>query len=193
MDAARMVLFKHGMPMASIKRIAQTAELGVGTLYSYFGSKEDIFIALQEEGLEMLAREIRKTARDTEDPLTRLRKIASAYLTFSEAGKDYFDILNFFLSSPGTVFEPGLKQKIDEHAGQVLNILVTAIDNGRRQGVFHTSHPRRHAVILWATLHGLIQLRKMEAALLPGEDFYRLYNQAVDNFIRNLATKSNKP
>jgi len=100
--------------------------------------------------------------------------------------------LNFFLSSPGTVFEPGLKQKIDEHAGQVLNILVTAIDNGRRQGVFHTSHPRRHAVILWATLHGLIQLRKMEAALLPGEDFCRLYNQAVDNFIRNLTTKSNK-
>ncbi len=60
MDAARMVLFKHGMPMASIKRIAQTAELGVGTLYSYFGSKEDIFIALQEEGLEMLAQEIRE-------------------------------------------------------------------------------------------------------------------------------------
>ena len=29
MDAARMVLFKHGMPMASIKRIAQAAELGV--------------------------------------------------------------------------------------------------------------------------------------------------------------------
>jgi TetR/AcrR family transcriptional regulator len=195
MDAARMVLFKHGMPMASIKRIAQAAELGVGTLYSYFGSKEDIFIALQEEGLEMLAQEIRKTARDTEDPLTRLRKIARAYLTFSEAGKDYFDILNFFLSSPGTVFEPGLKQKIDEHAGQVLNILVAAIDSGRQQGVFHTTHPRRHAVILWATLHGLIQLRKMEAALLPGEDFYRLYNQAVDNFIRNLATKSksNKP
>ena len=192
MDAARKVLFKHGMPMASIKRIAQAAELGVGTLYSYFGSKEDIFIALQEEGLEMLAQEIQKTAKDAENPLTRLRNIALAYLTFSEEGKDYFDILNFFLSSPGTVFEPGLKQQIDEHASQVLNILVTAIDNGRQQGVFHTTHPRRHAVILWATLHGLIQFRKMEATLLPGKDFYRLYNQAIDSFLKDLVDGSHE-
>ena len=63
MDAARTVLFEHGMPMASIKRIAQAAELGVGTLYSYFASKEDIFIALQEEGLEILSRKIQKTPR----------------------------------------------------------------------------------------------------------------------------------
>jgi len=186
MDAARRVLFKHGMSMASIKRIAQTAELGVGTLYSYFGSKEDIFIALQEEGLEILSQAIQETVKEAEDPLTRLRKIARTYLAFSEESKDYFDILNYFLSSPGTVFEPGLKQQIDKHANQVLNILVTAIDSGRQQGVFHTTHPRRHAVVLWATLHGLIQFRKMKEILLPGDDFYQLYNQAVDSFLRNL-------
>ena len=193
MDAARRVLFKHGMSMASIKRIAQTAELGVGTLYSYFGSKEDIFIALQEEGLEILSQAIQETVKEAEDPLTRLRKIARAYLAFSEESKDYFDILNYFLSSPGTVFEPGLKQQIDKHANQVLNILVTAIDSGRQQGVFHTTHPRRHAVILWATLHGLIQFRKMKEILLPGDDFYQLYNQAVDSFLRDLRPKSPWP
>jgi len=186
MDAARMVLFKHGMSMASIKRIAQAAELGVGTLYSYFGSKEDIFIALQKEGLEILSRKIQKTSQDAEDPLTQLRNIAQVYLVFSEEDKDYFDILNFFLSSPGIVFEPGLKRQIDEHANQVLNLLVTAIDSGRQQGVFHTTRPRRHAVILWAMLHGLIQFRKMKKNLLPEDDFYGLYNQAVDGFLGNL-------
>ena len=192
MDAARKVLFKHGMPMASIKRIAETAELGVGTLYSYFASKEDIFIALQEEGLEILFRQIQKIVQDNKDPLTQLGKLAQAYLAFSEEDKDYFDILNFFLASPGTVFEPGLKQQIDEHANQVLNLLVTVIDSGRQQGQFHTSRPRRHAVILWATLHGLIQFRKMKNNLLPEDDFYRLYHQAVDSFIRDLTTKSHK-
>jgi len=193
MDAARRVLFKHGMSMASIKRIAQTAELGVGTLYSYFGSKEDIFIALQEEGLEILSQAIQETVKEAEDPLTRLRRIARAYLAFSEESKDYFDILNYFLSSPGTVFEPGLKQQIDKHANQVLNILVTAIDSGRQQGVFHTTHPRRHAVVLWATLHGLIQFRKMKEILLPGDDFYQLYNQAVESFLINLRPESPWP
>jgi AcrR family transcriptional regulator len=192
MDAARTVLFKHGMPMASIKRIAQAAELGVGTLYSYFASKEDIFIALQEEGLEILSRKIQETSQDTEDPVTQLRNIASVYLAFSEEDQDYFDILNFFLSSPGTVFEPGLKQQIDEHVNQVLNLLVTVIDNGRGLDVFHTTRPRRHAVILWTTLHGLIQFRKMEKNLLPGDDFDGLYQQAVDGFLRELSTRSHK-
>jgi len=189
MAAARTVLFKHGMPMASIKRIAQAAELGVGTLYSYFASKEAIFIALQEEGLEILSRKIQKTSRNTEDPVMQLRNIASVYLAFSEEDQDYFDILNFFLSSPGTVFEPGLKQQIDEHVNQVLNRLVTVIDNGRQLEVFHTTRPRRHAVILWTTLHGLIQFRKMEKNLLPGDDFYGLYQQAVDSFLRGLSHK----
>lgn len=192
MDAARTVLFEHGMPMASIKRIAQAAELGVGTLYSYFASKEDIFIALQEEGLEILSRKIQETSQDTKDPATQLRNIASVYLSFSEEDQDYFDILNFFLSSPGTVFEPGLKQQIDEHVNQVLNLLVTVIDNGRQLEVFHTTRPRRHAVILWTTLHGLIQFRKMEKNLLPGDDFDGLYQQAVDGFLRELSTRSHK-
>jgi AcrR family transcriptional regulator len=192
MDAARTVLFKHGMPMASIKRIAQAAELGVGTLYSYFASKEDIFIALQEEGLEILSRKIQETSQDTEDPATQLRNIARVYLAFSEEDQDYFDILNFFLSSPGTVFEPGLKQQIDEHVNQVLNLLITVIDNGRQLEVFHTTRPRRHAVILWTTLHGLIQFRKMEKNLLPGDDFDGLYQQAVDGFLRELSTRSHK-
>ena len=186
MDAARTVLFEHGMPMASIKRIAQAAELGVGTLYSYFASKEDIFIALQEEGLEILSRKIQETSQDTEDPVTQLCNIARVYLAFSEEDKDYFDILNFFLSSPGTLFEPGLKQQIDEHANQVLDLLVTVINNGRQLGVFHADRPRRHAVILWATLHGLIQFRKMKKNILPGDDFYSLYQQAVDSFLRDL-------
>lgn len=192
MTAARTVLFEHGMSMASIKKIAQAAELGVGTLYSYFASKEDIFIALQEEGLEILSRKIQETSQDTEDPAAQLRNIASVYLAFSEEDQDYFDILNFFLSSPGTIFEPGLKQQIDEHAKQVLDLLVITIDHGIQQGVFPENHPRRQAIIFWATLHGLLQFRKLKNNLLPEDDFYSLYQQAVDSFLRELTTISNK-
>ena len=40
--------------VSSCTKIARQAELAVGTIYFYFRSKEEIFAALQEEGLELL-------------------------------------------------------------------------------------------------------------------------------------------
>ncbi len=54
LDAARKLLFSQGIEKISISRISKEAELGVGTIYFYFKNKEDIFIALQQEGVDVL-------------------------------------------------------------------------------------------------------------------------------------------
>ncbi len=54
LDAARALLFSVGINNISISKIAKKAELGVGTIYFYYKNKEEIFAALQEEGLEIL-------------------------------------------------------------------------------------------------------------------------------------------
>ena len=50
LTAARQLLFKKGLANTSVSQIAKTAELGVGTLYFYYPSKEAIFASLQREG-----------------------------------------------------------------------------------------------------------------------------------------------
>ncbi len=52
LDAARALLFEKGLHATSINQIAKQAELGVGTIYFYYRSKEEIFADLQEEGLD---------------------------------------------------------------------------------------------------------------------------------------------
>ena len=53
LDAARKLLFTKGINATSINQIAKLAELGVGTIYFYYRNKEELFAALQEEGLEI--------------------------------------------------------------------------------------------------------------------------------------------
>ena len=66
--AARRLLFKKGIQSTSINQIARTAELGVGTIYFYYQSKEEIFYSLQEEGLDILFREIDAIGRAKTTP-----------------------------------------------------------------------------------------------------------------------------
>ena len=102
--AARHLLLSEGLNATSINKIAEQAELGVGTLYFYFKSKAEIFIALQKAGLKLLADKVREAVRSAEDPREQISRMARAYLAFSVENKDYFDIINYFIASPDIIF-----------------------------------------------------------------------------------------
>ncbi len=189
LDAARTVLFESGMQGASINRIAKTAELGVGTIYSYFKSKEDIFIALQEEGLSLLADVIQQAATQKQSPPAKIRQIARAYLEFSTKHKNYFDIINYFLSSPDILFTASLKRQVHEHGNKILTHVVEAVELGVQQGDFKVVDADRFAVVLWANLNGLIQFKKLENTILIGESYSDLLDYAVERWI-DLLSKS---
>jgi len=183
LDAARTVLFESGMQGASINRIAKTAELGVGTIYFYFKSKEDIFVALQEEGLSLLADLIQQAAAQSQNPSTKIRHIAQAYLEFSTKNKNYFDIINYFLSSPDVLFTANLKRQVHEHGNKILSHVVAAVKLGVQQGDFKAVDADRFAVILWANLNGLIQFKKLENTILIGDSYSDLLDYAVEQWI----------
>lgn len=183
LDTARALLLEKGLNATSINSIARRAELSVGAIYFYYKSKEDLYAALQVEGLELLNQTIRKAVDEASSPLEQVRKIARAYLQFSEENRNYFDILNYFLSSPEPIFSPDLKNQIDEHGKNSLNILIDVISRGVQDGSFKAADPRRQAVILWGTLHGILQFKKLEKTILARENHQSLYLEAVERFL----------
>ena len=58
LEAARTLLTSHGPDLPSAARIAESAGLAKGTVYLYFRSKEEIFLALLSEGLLALLPDI---------------------------------------------------------------------------------------------------------------------------------------
>jgi len=186
LDAARQLLFQKGLNGTSIKQIAKIAELGVGTIYFYYDSKEEVFVALQEEGLKILHEKIKAACDDSLNPEIRLKNMAHAYLTFSEENKNYFDVINHFLSSPDMMFAPNLKEQMDQHGNNILAYIEHTIADGTQVGLFKKVDLRRYSLTLWATLHGLIQFKKLQNTILPGDNHRQLIDFAIHQFIQNL-------
>ena len=186
LDAARALLLEKGLDATSINQIAKRSDLSVGAIYFYFKDKEELFAALQVEGLELLHQAIGEAVEKGSQPEEKIRSIALAYLQFSEAHKNYFDIINYFLTSPKTIFSPKLKSEIDSHGNASIAKLAQAIREGIDLGHFKAVDPRRQAIILWSAFNGVIHLKKMENTLLEKDEYQSLYMETLDRFLDGL-------
>lgn len=186
LDAARKLLLEDGMQTISINGIAREAELGVGTIYFYYKNKEEIFAALQQEGLRLLYSSISAIYRAKKDPKIKLKQMGLAYLSFSSDNKDYFDIINYFLASPKPVFPEKLKKKIDESGNKILDVISSVVSDGIAEKSFRETDSRRFSIMFWGTIHGLVQFQKLETTVLKGDNHREIYQYAVENLIKGL-------
>jgi len=186
LDAARTLLFSSGIDSISISRISKQAELGVGTIYFYYKNKEEIFIALQKEGVALLYSAILQIFKKDIGHEEKLTRIAKAYYSFSEEQKNYFDIINYFLSSPIVFFEPDLKNQIDMSGHKLLLIIRDIVADGVKQGIFNEKDPGKFSIMFWGTLHGLIHFKKLERTVLENESHEQLYNYSVQKLVHSL-------
>jgi AcrR family transcriptional regulator len=186
LDAARALLFSVGINNVSISKISKHAELGVGTIYFYYKSKEEIFAALQEEGLAILYATILQISKKNIKHKAKLTQIALAYYKFSKEQKDYFDIINYFLSSPIIFFEPDLKNQIDMSGHKILVVIHEIILDGISHGVLKEKDPYKFSVMFWGTIHGLLQFKKLGKTVLENENHEQLYNYSVEKLINSI-------
>ena len=186
LDAARKLLFSHGIENISVSKISKEAELGIGTIYFYYKSKEEIFIALQEEGIAHLFANIQKIADKPIEPHEKLRQIAYAYHGFTETQIEYFNIINYFLSSPKVYFKAELKQQVDSSAGNILALIQEIIIGGQKSGHFVEDDPEKFSVMFWGTLHGLLQFKKLENTTLRKQVYLEIYEYSMEKLIQGI-------
>lgn len=183
LDAARSLLFSSGIDSISISAISNRSELSVGTIYFYFRNKEEIFAALQEEGLSLLYADIKNISETPASHEARLTKIAAAYYRFSEEHKHYFDMINHFLSSPVVFFEPDLKTRVDMSGLKILAVIRDIVESGIREGVFFEENPSQFSVLFFGALHGLLHFKKLEKTLLENQRHRDLFDYSVQKLI----------
>ncbi|MCP4673116.1 MAG: TetR/AcrR family transcriptional regulator [Desulfobacula sp.] len=186
LDAARNLLFSSGIDSVSINKISKEAELGVGTIYFYFKNKEQIFAALQKEGLALLFSTILKISKTGVSQEEKLRQIALSYYNFSKEHKNYFDLINYFLISPATFFEPDLKNQIDMSGNKILLIIQNIVDKGTEQKVFKEQDCQKFSIMFWGTLHGLTHFKKLEKTILGNQNIDKIYEYSVEKLIHSI-------
>jgi AcrR family transcriptional regulator len=95
LTAARSLFLAEGYANVSMRKIAEQIEYSPGAIYSYFASKEDIFFALAEEGLQVLRVHCTSDAPLplSSAPLHQVREAIWRFYTFSKEQPEYFSLI----------------------------------------------------------------------------------------------------
>lgn len=190
LEAAREVFFEKGFREATIEAIAHRCDLAKGTIYLYFQSKEELYVSIMAEGLELLKNDLSRVGERSLPCDRLLGEALDLYYAFYQNNPKYFRIM--FLSSQPDVRKrvpDALHRQCMERAGECMEILSRLIEKGVRQGVFRAVSPWTFAVLLWSTVNGIIMhyeqgtLYRNEILKLPLEE---MLHEALDLALNGL-------
>ncbi len=79
-DVARQLFAKNGVDETTMNDIATASKKGRRTLYTYFKSKEEVYMAVVESELEMLSDALEKVAAEEIAPDVKILKMIETHL-----------------------------------------------------------------------------------------------------------------
>lgn len=92
-----------GYNATNINIIAEKAKISIGSMYSYFASKEDLFLAIVDQGFQLLEtalKEVKAEDGDVFEIIERLFRITREYIrNYPEMNQIYLDFSTQGLSS----------------------------------------------------------------------------------------------
>ncbi len=94
LDAAAAEFGEKGFHEASISSITSRAGIALGSFYTYFDSKDDLFRALVRDLSEKVRGAARRAAKPDLDPLSVEREALAAFLAFARANKEIYRIID---------------------------------------------------------------------------------------------------
>ena len=130
LEAARQVFARHGYPAATVDEIADTAGVAKGTVYLYFPSKRDLFLATLREGVEELHSDVKRRIDQAETAAAKIRAFVEVRLAYCDRNRDFFriyytEIASLPVRSSGE--RPEFQDLYDEQARLLENILELGI------------------------------------------------------------------
>ena len=173
-SAAEQVFFAVGFTNAKMEDIARQANCSKTTLYTYFESKENLYMAITYRAFESLM-EVYYQILDTcseQSGLIRVLEIFKAYLVFSEKQFNYQQLLIEYLTFIRSISGKGqenkltepLKQslwfrKVQEIHNMPLMVMVQQIRAGQKDGsITNQNQPEEIFLTIWALLIGFTKL-----------------------------------
>lgn len=159
-DAAEKVIFSKGLQQATMDEVAEAAELSKGTLYLYFKSKEELYLAISKRGMRIMREMFEKAVRSKKNGLEKSFDIGKAYFKFSEKYPNYYYAINHF-----EIFESQYDDTNEivclckQEGHESLDIFINVLKEGIQDGSIRPDlKAEQAATIIWAQTSGVIQM-----------------------------------
>jgi AcrR family transcriptional regulator len=177
MAAARKRFEKFGYRATTIALIARDAGIAVGTIYLYFGNKEQILVALFEESNARWMAEAEHAANQPGSAEERLLRVAQASMERNQRDQLLRAVMNRDLEMILAPLCEEFREKVLRHN---VKVMADIIRDGAGTGELRATDAEKTAFILWTTSDALLvqkQFRYQE--LLP------IYVEIVREGLRN--------
>ncbi|HEU4435813.1 MAG TPA: TetR/AcrR family transcriptional regulator [candidate division Zixibacteria bacterium] len=197
LNAAETVFFEKGLAASTMDEIADRAELSKGTLYLYYKSKEDLYMAIICRGHQILFKMFQEAAATGESSIKLLENLGQAYFTFYKRYHDYFRMFSF---SENTQLHSQVSEEMKNtcaESGQCLGgVVQEVIRKGIEDGSFRReTNPVEMSIILWAHCRGVMEIidhlssREVSTGKpWEGLDFEKMYRRSTAMLVSGILT-----
>lgn len=184
LDTAESILGAEGSAALTMQRLASELGYTVGATYRYYPSKEAIVAALQQRVFHGLAGDVEVAlAGSIVDPLVRVAVIAHLYTTLAHRRPLHARMLARMMGDPEHVLD-------EKHAGpntrlalEVGTAAVRELAAARTAGALGDGDDVQRGLLLWASLSGVTQTRKLERWGVPGLSTDMLAEQLITTLL----------
>lgn len=165
LDAARELLVEEGFEAFTLQRLAAKTGSAVGAVYRYFPSKDAILVSLQEELLARLGEELAaELAVAGESPIAQLLRATEWYRRLPETRPVELRMISFAIGDPRELVSAADAGRVLARAAPLLEAIARPIAAAEGLGLLHPGPAFERAILLWASLHGVLQLGKLARA-----------------------------
>jgi AcrR family transcriptional regulator len=197
LNAAQRVFFEKGLQTATMDDIAESAELSKGTLYLYYKSKEDLYLAVMTRGMELLCGVFAEAISTDQSTLEHIKNLGIAYYDFFESRRHYFRMFSFFQ-------HPEFHKQVSSEMlnactlenQKIWKLVVDLLDKGIEEGLLRSDlYPAEMAVMLWLSLTAILvridsQCDDFRTRL--NVDLKVLYRKSSDLLLESIMTQEAK-
>ncbi len=189
LEEARIVFFRDGFVAANLDEVAERSEVAKGTLYRYFDSKAELYVAVLTHNGRLFEEKLRATVSPELDPVEQIRRTARFYFDHWTKNPAYFAIF-WALENQELIGElpPGVVEEVTKLWEACLRILSDVIARGVKEGRFAPCDPWEVANVLWTLANGLLQTDNVVTRKrLRRRRLDRVFEHAFDLVLRGLA------
>ena len=160
LEVARGQFLKYGYNQTSIRSIAKIAGLTSGAIYFHFQNKKEIYETICLESIDILIQIVEDLEKKAKTPGKKLITAFDAYYLFYSKYRPHYKIFKEYQSGY-LENNPVYTDKVIKRFEKFLDIMLGAIKEGIKNGIYRDMDPKRIVFYLTCASDGMLQFKDM--------------------------------